>query len=501
MAETTTDSNNSLNGQSGEEIIEETPTGNEIIDTEYEEAKQDIESEKGRIEAQLKEKERQAYEASMALNQYLRMGGQRSTSFGRKQTRIQELVSQASKGVTEEDIEKANTALQGYVEQRQTQFESEVNPKLDAEAAEKLKGFKFYEGLGLAMGDFKSSDYKLKEGSGIGSYFYSTGKYKVYDPESGSIKEYMATPVSSRKGYDVYYGKQRVEGLEQLKDFAFAGKEVIGQKFDISKYLKNPSYDVQRDASGNITKITAKPVQYTKEKDGSNKRYATYVPEEIIVSGGKVQKVITRDTYRPWISTSGSRYKREVYDAKVTTYDSNGLLSSFMEYDNVDISKDNPREKVVEEVREVYKDGVLVLRNFQDYTDGKKTYERTSDYLKGQETTKTGSKSSTAKIATIEMPTAQEAEVIRKYGATGAIDIVSDFMALQPGEKPYEEPLSFTDATGNIYTVYQPKLKKELLGEEKVFWGTKEGATDYFKDVGVIQKPEAVELAKYRQRT
>jgi len=108
----------------------------------------------------------------------------------------------------------------------------------------------------------------------------------------------------------------------------------------INKLSIDPNYTIQRDSSGNITKISSKSKTYTstyRKKDGKKtyKDKSTYIPYEMIIKDGKIQKEITRDDYDYDRRKDDDSYKEnsKVYDKVIKTY-KDGKIVSLKEYDS-----------------------------------------------------------------------------------------------------------------------------------------------------------------------
>jgi len=109
----------------------------------------------------------------------------------------------------------------------------------------------------------------------------------------------------------------------------FLGEKVPYKEQSVQETIQSnlPGYTVV-SSNGNYL-ATATPVQYTAERRGAKRTYATYIPEELLISSeGKVLKETKRGIFKADVFYEGSggnkKYvgqRQEVYESEVTDYE------------------------------------------------------------------------------------------------------------------------------------------------------------------------------------
>ena len=416
-----------------------------------------------------------------------------------KKTEKLEAASKARFGTVNEDLLKFKESL--VEESSEIPKVEEENKqritKLDVETSELLKPFTYYEGLGFATGDIKSSDYNIVEGSGVGSFYYGSGEYEKYDPATGQITKLKANPQSKYREVLATVNGQTVDP-EQLDDLnPTADAEVIGEDFNYANYKDNANYDIVRDAQGNVTEIKAKPKTYTRYKDRDSKQYGSYIPEVIKVKNGKVVSWTKYDDYKTdWDRSSKSR---AVMTDEQILYDEYGLKKVRNQYKDKTSYPGAKSNTVVNTLTEEFKDGAQTKRIYRNYFDGDVSTQE-NNYLTGKYTVRDRNGNVTTNEGSfVELPQGEEAENLRKFLPLPNVDTTEQYRTAKEGEAQKMTNVSFSDSTGKFYTVQVPAFNApSVLGTQEAYFGTMETAQNVLSSVPYAERPSNVPLRNYK---
>lgn len=390
--------------------------------------------------------------------------------------------------------------------QRQMEYtrrRDELIKSYDENAVAALQGFNYYEGLGFAKGDIEYAGGGYDEGEDIygtnpitgekyvightGSYstsgkFYAEGTYSLYDPETGLITEYKANPQSNRREVNIFYNDKEYT-QEELKNLNLSQEaEVVGEKFDVNKYLSNLNYNIIRDSNNNIVKIEAKPKEYESyyyKRSGkpAEKRVGTYIPEEIIINDGKVVKIINRDTYTTREKDKDKYYLEEqgVYDEDVVEYDEFGFIKKKQSFTNEWTDKDRDRQEIIKRSEGTYDTGTKTLEKSWGVKYGKDLYYSEEDYLKGVKIFESGKNKEKTNISKV-VPLAENFKNIeREFEFKSGVDVKQGFATALEGEEIRKKMISEETGQGGQATTYAPAFNNPtLLGKKEALFGTQE---------------------------